>query len=298
MVLTGWMVLELVFMLLLFAAVYVCVRHLLHALLPEGRPFPFARIRELLAKQRRYRVLRSMFLVPRHESGLEEIRHLIASCGWTIDAVSYTAVKRFIVSLCVLLIVVVYAGWHFGWVEDAAVIWVVLVCGTVTVIASFDKSIMRTVREQRRAKIVHDVHVISSQLLYYRKSRLNVHGQLQRCVPLATYIRKELQLLVNEWYEGSGEAIRKFRDRLATDEAADFAETLYALHLYGGDRYYELLEERIRSYKEKLALIRDSRKEATSYVLFLLSGIPIMYTFLIFIYPWIAESRRLFDMLN
>lgn len=293
-----WELLRIVIMILLFAVIFISVSHLLHGLLPARRIWPLERIRDMLFRKRKYRVLRSLFLVPRQESDLEELRSLLASCGWSMDAVNYTAWKRLVIAVSIIALVAIYVISEIGWTSGKFLLWMTLVSAVLLVLAASDRIILRAVLEQRRAKIVQDVHVISAQLLYYRRSGLNLHGQLQRCLPLAMYIRKELQLLVNEWYEGPGEAIRKFRFRLATDEAIEFAETLLALHQYGSERYYELLEKRIRSYKEKLALVRESRKEASSYVLFLLSGIPIIYTFLIFIYPWVAESRYLFDSLS
>jgi len=287
-----------VVMMALFATVYAAVSSLLHGILPRKPVLPLQRIRIMLEKQRRYRLLRSLRLVPKDESRLEELRSLLEACGWPIDAASYTAIRRLLIINFSLLGALAYWGWEKQWIPGTALLIVTAVCCAGLVVLGSDKLIWRALREQRRARIVREVQLVSSQLLYYKHSRMNLHNQLQRCVPLTSYIRKELQLLVNEWYEGAGEAIRRFRKRLATDEADDFAETLDALRLHGSEAYYDLLEERIRSYKEKLALIREGRKEATSYLLFVMSGVPILYTFLIFIYPWIAESRALFQSLG
>lgn len=252
----------------------------------------------MLLDRRKYKFYRSLLLVPKDKVRLEELQSLLTACGLRVEAVDYTAGRRALIAISILVSVSIYIAWQWQLVEGIVLLIMIGVCGIIIGLLSADKLILRTVREQRRARIVQDVQVISSQLLYYRNSRLNIHHQLQRCVPLVSFIRKELQLLVNEWYEGSHEAILQFRRRLSTDEADDFAETLDALRQHDSESYYDLLQERIRSYKEKLELIRDGRKEATSYVLFLLSGIPILYTFLIFIYPWVAEARFLFDSLS
>jgi hypothetical protein len=285
-------------MLGLFATAYVAVSSLLLCLLPRKPVLPLQRIRLMLEKRRRYRLLRALLLVPKEESRLDELRILLEACGWPIDAADYTAVKRLLIIGLTFIGAIAYRGWEQQWIAGMALIAVAAACVAALVVLGCDRLIWRAMREQRRARIVREIQLISSQLLYYKHSRMNLHHQLQRCVPLTSYIRRELQLLVNEWYEGAGEAIRRFRKRLATEEAYDFAETLNALRLHGSETYYELLQERIRSYKEKLALIRDGRKEATSYLLFVMSGVPIFYTFLIFIYPWVAESRVLFQSLG
>lgn len=107
-----------------------------------------------------------------------------------------------------------------------------------------------------------------------------------------------MQWLLNEWYEDAGEALNRFKHRIGTDEGYSFAETLDALRLHDSEPYYDLLRQRIRDYKEKMELHRESRKETTSYVLFVMAGVPILNTFRVFLYPWVAEGRRLFEMLN
>lgn len=75
-------------------------------------------------------------------------------------------------------------------------------------------------------------------------------------------------------------------------------ETLDALRLHESPEYYELLRVRIADYKEKIELAKESRKESTSYFLFVIAGIPILYTFQIFIYPWVREGQKLFQSLS
>ncbi|MNG35727.1 hypothetical protein D3C84_1225380 [compost metagenome] len=59
-----------------------------------------------------------------------------------------------------------------------------------------------------------------------------------------------------------------------------------------------LLRQRIQDYKEKLEMAKESRKETTSYFLFVIAGIPILYTFQVFIYPWVREGQLLFQSLG
>lgn len=151
---------------------------------------------------------------------------------------------------------------------------------------------------QRRNKMLADICVIHRQLLYYAESSLNLHGKLVRCLPYAKSIRKELHLLTNEWYEHPDSAIRRLKTRLGSEEGYSFAETLQSLRLHEHERYYDLLRRRIADYKDKLELLKAGRKESMSYLLFVIAGIPIMYTFRLFMYPWVAEGQKLFETLG
>src|SRR5690606_35672412 len=135
---------------------------------------------------------------------------------------------------------------------------------------------------KRSQQIMKEIYLISNQLLYYNGSRLSLHHKLSQCLPFTRVIRSEVQLLLNEWYSGAEQAIRSFKQRLSTDEAYSFAETINSIRLFENDDYYLLLRQRIQDYKEKLELAKDSRKETTSYVLFVIAGIPILNTFRIF----------------
>lgn len=292
-----WHMWEAVVLVILFLAIYIAVSSLLLYLWPNRRIDPLRRIRLMLAQERKLRWYRRLRLLPKQSSQLEELRSLLTACGLQVDAADYAVVRRLLSAAVILVAAAAYLAWEQRWLAGSVLYIVWIIGGAAAALLACDQMILRGMRERRRARIVQDLQAISLQLLYYRQSSLNIHSQLQRCVPLAVHIRKEMQLLVNEWYEGSGEAIAKFRRRLTVEEADDFAETLNALRLHGSERYYDLLEERARSYKEKLALIREGRREAASYVLFLIAGIPILYTFLIFIYPWVAESRYLFSTL-
>jgi hypothetical protein len=104
--------------------------------------------------------------------------------------------------------------------------------------------------------------------------------------------------MLGEWYHDSEGALRRFKLRLGTEEGVSFAETIDSLRMHEDEQFYELLRERIHDYKEKLEFAKESHKESASYLLFILAGIPIMYTFSVFIYPWVREGQKLFDTLN
>lgn len=153
-------------------------------------------------------------------------------------------------------------------------------------------------KRKRRERLVKDIHAVSKQLLYYEGSKLNLHSKISRCLPITTVMRREMELLVNEWYEGAAAAIENFKQRIGTEEGHSFAETIDALRLSDDQRYYALLKQRMMDYKEKLELQKESKREANSYVLFVLAGLPIINTFRVFIYPWVQEGQKLFESLN
>jgi hypothetical protein len=165
-------------------------------------------------------------------------------------------------------------------------------------VSLMDKSLLGSWKKARSRRIIQEVHSISVQLLYLQGSTLHIHAKLMRCVPYARSIRSDLQRLLGEWYHDAEGAIRDFKQRIGTEEGMSFAETIESLRLHDHEAYYELLRERIRDYKDKLELLKESRKESSSYLLFVLAGIPILYTFQVFIYPWVRESQILFNSLN
>src|SRR5690606_10141130 len=149
----------------------------------------------------------------------------------------------------------------------------------------------------RRYRIIREIDAISRHLLYTGGRPINLHGRLLSCLPFTRVLRAEWYRMTADWYQGAAEALRHFQERLGTGEARAFAETLNALRQYEDDSYYDLLRERIADNKERMALLRESRKEALSYLLLVLAGVPIMFTFRLFIHPWVVEGQKLFQLL-
>ncbi|OCT14840.1 hypothetical protein A8709_11225 [Paenibacillus pectinilyticus] len=230
---------------------------------------------------------------------VEEKRQLLLACGFWLNASLYEAARRLLLGGALLIGCMSYAAFRHPWFALHVQPVYVLVGAVVTSIFLFwDRKVLIQIKEKRSQRIVRDIYAISRQLLYYNDSRLNLHDKLSLCVGQTTSIRAHVQLLLNEWYQGAEEAISHFKMRLGTEEAHSFGETLNALRLNEHSGYYELLKQRIQDYKEKMELIRDSKKETVSYVLFVLAGLPILNTFRVFMYPWIAEGQRLFDAIN
>ncbi len=161
-----------------------------------------------------------------------------------------------------------------------------------------DKTLLQMLQSRRKWLVTHELHRISRQLLYFKGTVTNLHFQLLQCIPLTHALRDDLYLLTSEWYHDADKAIQRFKSRVATEEGYSFAETLQAMRSHSHGNYYELLRQRLSDYKERLEMMRESRKEVTSYLLFVLAGIPILNTFHIFIYPWVVEGRKLFDSIG
>lgn len=230
---------------------------------------------------------------------LEERSQLLAGAGIRLHPLWYGLLKR--VLIC-LLIAWGFSLWFFRgklpWTMNGAVLLHAAWTAALFIIIACDRPLLESVRKYRSHRIIEEIYAVSNQLLYFADSRMNLHGKMTRCLPYTRMIRPQWHLLLNEWYMDGESAIARFRQRLGTDEAYSFAETLNSLRQHDDKQFYGLLKQRIQDFKEKIELIRDSRKESISYLLFVLAGTPIMYTFKIFIYPWVEEGSRLFKTLN
>lgn len=238
-----------------------------------------------------------MWRADRSSPALQERSVLLTGCGLSVDPSVYLACRRMAIALAIVFTAAGF-GLH-AWREAYGAWWkpVIIVAGCGC-LAYFDRAILRQLRKYRVEKIRRELIAVSSQLLYYTNSRLHLHGKLMKCLPLTRMLRGDLGYLLNEWYHDPDGALQRFKERLGTDEAYGFAECLRSLRLHESDEIYHLLRELVREYKAKMELARESRKESASYVLFVLAGIPILYTFQIFLHPWVQEAARLFDSLN
>lgn len=234
-----------------------------------------------------------------HESSpkARQYEQLLASSGIKLSATSYLVTKR-----SVLIIGSVLSVLFLMYNDTVTSTLVLLVIAMFLVglwtVALFDQALLQMLGRRRRMHIMHEVFVLSRQLLYYKGSKMNLHSKLKRCIPFTSVLRHDLDMLIRQWYDGAEQAIHQFKVRLGTDEAYSFAETINAIRLYDDERYYHLLQQRMNDYKEKMELDQESKKETHSYVLFILAGLPIMNTFRVFIYPWVLEGQKLFESLN
>lgn len=222
----------------------------------------------------------------------------LAGCGLRIDPRLYLVYRRMFITLSILIAggVMALDFWDIGRSSH----WrpVLPVAAIAAVVACFDGVVLNAVRKYRSDTIRKELIAVSRQLLYYAGSRLHLHSKLMKCMPLARMIRPEMGVMLNEWYHDPDRALRQFKEKLGTDEAYGFAECLRSLRLHESDEVYALLRELVREYKAKVELAREGRKETASYLLFVLAGIPILYTFQVFLLPWVQEAARLFEALN
>ncbi|BFT69407.1 hypothetical protein PAENIP36_08490 [Paenibacillus sp. P36] len=230
---------------------------------------------------------------------IEEKRQLLIGCGIRMNAGLYEGGRRILLLAAFLIGVLGYAGLQHPlltlFIEP---IYVLTGAACLLLFLVFDKKVLAQLKEKRAHRIVREIYVISHHLLYYNDSHMSLHAKLSLCAAQTRSIRTQFGLLLNEWYQGSEAAIAQFKIRLGTDEAHSFGETLNVLRLNEHASYYDLLKQRIQDYKEKMELVRESKKEAVSYVLFVLAGLPILNTFRVFMYPWVAEGQRLFHAIN
>lgn len=234
----------------------------------------------------------------RESHSLHERTVWLNGCGLRVDPRLYLACRRLLIAACMLVVMLglgpALAGTRGfpGWWKPG--IGAFILAGIVY----FDGTLLNALRRYRSDRIRRELIAVSSQLLYYTSSRLHLHGKLMKCLPLTGMIRTELAYLLNEWYHDPDLALRQFKERLGTDEAYGFAENLRTLRSHESDEVYDLMRELVHEYKDKLDLAREGRKETASYLMFVLAGIPILYTFQIFLHPWVQEASRLFDALN
>lgn len=223
---------------------------------------------------------------------------LLSGCGYAHDPAWYMIARRLAILFGSAALVCGAAFPSAMPLPPDRVLWLQAAGAVLAACALCDKPLLESLRKARSERIMREILAVSNQLLYFAGASLHLHVKLTRCLPYTSVIRSDLRRMLAEWYHDAGEAIARFKRRVGTAEAAGFAETIEALRLREDDAFYALLRERIADYKAKIELGRESRKEAASYVLFVLAGIPILYMFQIFIYPWVQEGHRLFQSLQ
>lgn len=284
---------------LLFFTGLICFIHALRLFPARRRRLNIGTFSSLIVEKSPPRWLLRIMMAYPGPSRLEERSQLLAGAGFRLHPLWYGLLKRLFICLHFAwgLSLWIFRG-MLPWTMDGAILLQAALLAASLSIIVCDRPLLKSIGRHRSHRIIEEVYSVSNQLLYFAGSRMNLHGKLARCLPYTRVIRAEWHMLLNEWYMDGERAIARFRQRLGTDEAYSFAETLNSLRQHDDEAFYGLLKQRIQDFKEKLELIRDSRKESVSYLLFVLAGLPILYTFRIFIYPWVEEGSRLFQTLN
>ncbi|GAB2671029.1 hypothetical protein ACFQWB_13765 [Paenibacillus thermoaerophilus] len=221
---------------------------------------------------------------------------LLAGSGFNVEARQYEAWRRLFLLISALAVSAAFGGWLP--LSGAGAAMLAASGLAAAVLLSADNLWLGALRDYRTHRIVRDIYALTRQLLYYEGSGMNLYVKLSRCLPFAGKLRDPLQRLLADWYADPEAALDRFRDRLGTEEGHSFAETLQAMRLNDDPAYYGLLRLRLQDYKEKIELHRESRKESVSYILFVIAGLPIFYTFRVFLHPWIREGQLLFESLQ
>lgn len=224
---------------------------------------------------------------------------LWSSCGFRISIESYVLARKLILIICytsicieMLLSCLPQVGISKSWLIAGCI--QILLIGLLYC----DQYFIRSYSQIRSVWVTKEIYVISGQLLYFSESKLNIHTKLRKCIPYSRLLRKDMEILLATWYHSPVEALQQFKQRIGTDDGISFVDTLDALRQDDNDQFYELLQARVQAYKEKLELAKEGRKETTSYVLYVVAGIPLLYTFQVFIYPWVQEVNKLLSVMH
>ncbi|MFD2334070.1 hypothetical protein ACFSR7_32855 [Cohnella sp. GCM10020058] len=229
---------------------------------------------------------------------MQERRLLLAGCGIRIDPAIYLAARRSLIFVCVMAAAASAACETIGLLSGISLWKSLPIIAVPAVVAAFDKTLLDSFRRYRSDRIRRELIAVMNQLIYYMGSRLHLHGKLMRCMSYTRIIRGDFQLLLNEWYYDADKALLRFKERLGTSEGYSFAETMRSMRLHESEEVYRMLRDVLAEYKAGIELAKAGRKETASYALFVLAGLPILYTFQIFLYPWVQESQKLFEVLK
>lgn len=224
---------------------------------------------------------------------------LWAGCGLETSIFLYMVWRQAILWICYLFIVLWLSLMTLLSLNWSGISILVFCSSLLFVIALHtDQYWLRIYREMRAISITKEIHAISGQLLYFADSKLHIHTKLRKCLPYSRLLRKDIEILLADWYHDPALALHRFKQSIGTEEGISFVDTLDALRQHDNEEFYSLLRTRMLDYKDTLELAKEGRKETTSYLLFVISGIPILYTFQVFIYPWVQEVNKLLSLMN
>jgi len=231
-------------------------------------------------------------------AALQERRMLLAGCGIRIAPAVYLASRRTLILVCVVCTGILLGGEAADLLPGSAILRLLPIVALPALAGLFDKIFLESFKRYRSDRIRRELIAVMNQLIYYMGSKLHLHGKLMRCLPYTRIVRSDFQLMLNEWYYDADGALLSFKERLGTSEGYSFAETMRSMRLHESEEVYRMLRDVLAEYKAGIELAKAGRKETASYALFVLAGLPILYTFQIFLYPWVQESQKLFEVLK
>jgi len=234
-----------------------------------------------------------LFRAERDSPALRLRRSLLMGCGLRWSAHVYLAARRTGIAVGMLIAGGAWLALAAGRAPPVALWPTAMAASFMVMVMLADRTVLGAIRRNREDRIRIEIVALCRGLLYYSGSRLHLHGKLMRCLPYVRLIRGDLQLLLNEWYQDADASLERFKKRLGTEEARAFAETVRTLRLHEDDEVYGMLRQLADTCKEKIRFARESRREMASYGLYVLAGIPVLYMFHVFLYPWVREVRVL-----
>lgn len=224
---------------------------------------------------------------------------LLAGCGFELSVLTYFTCRRLLLVGSMAVFAVLLTGLYYGaWQASMPIVSLAVCLIAALCMLIWDRYWLKLYRELRAVAITREIYAISHQLLYFEDSSLHIHNKLRRCLPYSRLLRKDMETLLAEWYHDPASALNSFKQRIGTAEGISFVESIDALRQQHNASFYELLRAHLRDYKERLELAKESRKETGSYMLFVIAGIPILYTFQVFLYPWVQEVNKLMSHMN
>lgn len=224
---------------------------------------------------------------------------LWAGCGIVYSIVAYMLLRQVVlwagyISTIIFLLFMQFVPLHWN-TNRLIILFIPLAIITVL---QLDQYWLRAYRQLRANSITKEIYAISGQLLYFADSKLHIHTKLRKCLPYSRLLRKDMETLLADWYHDPIIALRRFKVAIGTEEGISFVDTIDALRQHDNEDFYTLLRTRLLDYKDTIELAKEGRKETASYVLFVIAGIPILYTFQVFIYPWVQEVNKLLSLMN
>src|SRR5690606_24764736 len=94
------------------------------------------------------------------------------------------------------------------------------------IVVWIDQFWLKAYKQSRTITITREIYAISHQLLYFSDSQLHIHTKLRKCLPYSRVLRKDMEILLADWYHDSSEALQRFKQRVGTDEGMGFVETI------------------------------------------------------------------------
>ncbi|MCR8657062.1 hypothetical protein [Paenibacillus endoradicis] len=224
---------------------------------------------------------------------------LWAGCGIAYSVITYMLLRQLLLwvgYISAILFLLFIQLLSLQWSMNLVIILSILL--GVIMVFHLDHYWLRAYRQLRANSITKEIYAICGQLLYFAESKLHIHTKLRKCLPYSRLLRKDMEILLADWYHDPVIALQRFKQAIGTEEGISFVDTIDALRQHDNEDFYTLLRTRLLDYKDTIELAKEGRKETSSYVLFVIAGIPILYTFQVFIYPWVQEVNKLLSLMN